>query len=45
MARITHVKSAQARYATKQVLNEDGTPKRTLITNRMKKLARGRSRG
>lgn len=31
MARITHVKSAQARYATKQVLNEDGTPKRTVI--------------
>lgn len=31
MARITHVKSAQQRYETVAVLNEDGTPKTTPV--------------
>lgn len=31
MARVTHVKSAQQRYATVPVLNEDGTPKVTPV--------------
>jgi hypothetical protein len=34
MARTTHVKHARKLYHTKPVLNEDGTPKRTLVTNK-----------
>lgn len=34
MARVTHVKAAQQRYAMIPVLDDDGTPKRTAVTRR-----------